>query len=271
MHAALLIAAVLQSQHVAWAPSIEVAKTYSQKTGKPVLIVNRAALGSGPPRVFGDKRLAELNKYFICVIAYTVEAARPVYEIPAKWRNVNIFLVEPDGKLIGRMGGLYLPWDMVDSAKQCLWARSAESLLAKRLRQYPAEGNSLAKMSMVCSVKGRLQEAEDWLNRAANEYTSPDLLRRAYITLGDQLRVEQRFGEAVNPLLRAAALARGDDQTYEARLRLAANYLRLRQFDKAESEAQACFDLKGISNEEKTISQNQLSRIRSSREQPFVK
>jgi hypothetical protein len=266
MHATLLLV-LLQAQHLAWAPSVQVAKSYAIRTGKPLMIVNQAGSFTGFGGPLNDSRLAELNKYFVCTAVYSTEDAAPICKVPPSWHNTYIFFAEPNGKLLGRMGGLYLPWAMVASAKQILWARTAAGPILKELKSGTADGNTYANASMIYAIRSEFSSALFCLKKAEAAHTSVPLLRRSYLTLGDQYRVDQKPKESLTPFQRAAALSKGDAEMFESHVRLAGSYLRTRDWDRAEAEAIFCRDLSGISDEEREIALNQLARIKANREQ----
>jgi hypothetical protein len=263
---ALLVLAFLQLPQLSWAPSVQAAKSYATKTGKPIMLVMRLDTTPGLGRAFEDPRMAEISKSFICVCAFTLESAQTIVPLPPSKQMISVFFVEPSGKVIGRMGGLFMPWAMVQSAKQILWARSVEPQLASRIKAGKADGACLAQMSIVRALTGDFSEADRFLREAETKHAPRSLLGEAYLAIGEQYRVERRYKESIPALLKSAALAKEDEQIFAARARLTGSYIRLGELGKAEAQAKICNFLRDITLEERTLARSQLDRIEAIRQ-----
>ena len=252
-------------QHVVWAPSAAIAKAYAVKTGKPLMVITPPPLGRNViDRCLEDPRVIKLSKRFVCYRA-SREDLSFLGPIPSNLAPstgpVPVFFLEASGKLISRMGGFYWPSCFSEYQADALWIRSQSPILKKQVSIQKPLAGQLANWAFVKASQGDLTSAAEFSQRAGTQGATPSQLCRVFVAIGDQLRVENRFVQALAVYKRGIACASNPKEVFKARSRLSSTYLRAEMIDEGEKEALRCLKMAGISKDDRSIAEFLVDRV----------
>jgi hypothetical protein len=239
---------------------------YAHKTNRPLMVMTGdPAPGPGLfDRCLSDARVVELSKRFVCYNASSPVSLAAVTTLPKQLvpdpTARLVFFVQPNGKLISRMGAFYWPSDFAAYQRDALWIRSESPSLERDLKVNPS-GDTLAQWAFVKASQGDTMSARSLSERAARNGASAQELARTYLALGDQCRVDRKLADSVPYFRKSLLHARTPMDKFKARIRLGSAYLRLQKIGEAESEIIRCIRMDGINREERETAEFFLRRV----------
>jgi hypothetical protein len=221
---------------ITWAASYSVASVHAKKVGKPLLLVNfiNGRTGSRFLGLLGDGRIRGLVDRFIPVQITDFGTVAPVSTIQEMTDFTVLIVKKSDGTTVLRHSSFVDKEDLQNVLESALWSLGNRTKLEARAKG-GATPNECAQLAAIYFMSNQAARASSLVAKAGN--ADKALRARLYMAIGDQMRCQIRYKDALPHFIKAETLFPAGPPKYWAQYKIVSSLFRTNQLEPAISLA----------------------------------